>query len=350
MREPVVGQPRAAALELPHHVERPALVRRPHARQLAFARAAAHGVDRRLAQRVGRGAVDVREVLARERPAADRHARPVEVDRELAPGLAVVAVAAAVHQRAVRVHQQLDVAPLRRPARVARLQRRPGLAQLRGNRRRHVRDAGAFLLLHRDQHVLQHPRVGVLAQAHDQLAVGSLAREPPAREAPGQRLAEHVRQVVLRRQPRHFLVVARPAHRDALVVHVARPLRGVAAQVADAAVDGVAAGVDRVAGHVAELAPGAAHDVGERLGERARRRDAAGQEHLVAPAAHLDLAVAGGVGRVAGRDDRIGHLVAELVGVPRQHHLRNPDHGCRLTVWLAGGAVSRRRHGCDGLP
>ena len=75
-------------------------------------------------------------------------------------------------------------------------------------------------------------------------------------------------------------------------------------------------------------------DVGEIGREWCPRDDAACEEHLVAPDAHFHLAVGSRIDLVALGDDRIGHLVAELVRVTRQHHFAHSNHDGNLESWV----------------
>jgi hypothetical protein len=126
-----------------------------------------------------------------------------------------------------------------------------------------------------------------------------------------------MREVVLGRQPGDLRIVAGPSDRDALVVHVIRPRPRVLAALADGVVHLVAIGVDCVRRHVADAPPGGAHDLREIACQGLARDDAAGEEDLVRPGAHLHLAVRARVRRVALGDDGVGDLVAELIRVAR---------------------------------
>ena len=68
--------------------------------------------------------------------------------------------------------------------------------------------------------------------------------------------------------------------------------------------------------------------------KRLARDDAAGEEDLVAPDAHLDLAVGARVGLVALGDDGVGDLVAELVRMSRQNDFAHADHDGNLDSWV----------------
>lgn len=77
----------------------------PH---LAGLRAGADRMDGGLACRGGTEAVDVRQVLPGECAAADRHARAVEIDRELAARLSVVTMGARFDQRSIGIDEELN--------------------------------------------------------------------------------------------------------------------------------------------------------------------------------------------------------------------------------------------------
>ena len=116
-------------------------------------------------------------MLARKRAAADGDARAVEVHGELAPGLAVVAVRAGVHHRAVGVEHEVHLAPGRRPARVFAAQPRVGVFEHARRRAADVHERARVALLQRHQQVLEDPAAVFFAQADHELAVRPLASE-----------------------------------------------------------------------------------------------------------------------------------------------------------------------------
>ncbi len=237
------------------------------------------------AWRAGAGgrAVDVAQVLPRQGAPANRHARPVVVHHELPASLAVVALAAAVQERAVRVDQHLDVLEARRPARIAGAQAGIGIPKLGGDEAAEVQELRPGALLEGDQHVLHTPGIRVLANPHQELAVRALAAKAPGAAAVPQRGNERMRQEVLRRQPADPAVVPGPAHRDALVVHVLGPRARVLPALAHRIVHDIAVRHDGVRLDVADVAADGPDDVGERAVEARPRHDGAGEEHALAP-------------------------------------------------------------------
>jgi hypothetical protein len=112
-------------------------------------------------------------------------------------------------------------------------------------------------------------------------------------------------------------VVTRPADDDALVIDMVRPASRVAAELANGVGDLVAACIDMVAGPVSDRQSNVDNDLGERPAQRATSTCAAGEPHLIGPNPDFHLTIGLCVGTEAFRDDRIGDLVAELVGVTR---------------------------------
>ena len=102
------------------------------------------------------------------------------------------------------------------------------------------------------------------------------------------------------------------------------------AVLADVVVHLIAIGHDGVGRHVADAPPGGSHDVGQIARQRLARGDSTGEEDLVAPDAHLDLAIGAGIGLVALGHDGVGDLVAELVRMARQHDFTHADHDGNL--------------------
>jgi hypothetical protein len=119
-----------------------------------------------------------------------------------------------------------------------------------------------------------------------------------------------------------------------LIVHAVCPGPRVFAALADRVADLVSVGVDRVGRDVADATRRHAHDIVQRARERLPSDDAAGQEDLVAPDAHLHLAVGARVRQVAFSHDRVCDLVAELVRVSRQHDFAHPNHDGNLESWV----------------
>src|SRR5690606_8036994 len=117
-----------------------------------------------------------------------------------------------------------------------------------------------------------------------------------------------------------LLVITRPPDDDALVVDVVGPGARVLPALADGVVDLVTVGDDGVGRHVADLPAGGAQDLGQRPLQRLAGDDPARQERLVAPDAHLHLAVGARVGPVALSHDGVGYPVAEPVRVTGQDH------------------------------
>ena len=135
---------------------------------------------------------------------------------------------------------------------------------------------------------------------------------------------------MLGRQPGDFRVVTGPADDNALVVDVIGPRPRVFAVLADVVVHLIAIGDDGVGRHVADAPPGGSHDVGQIARQRLTRGDSTGEEDLVAPDAHLDLAIGAGIGLVALGHDGVGDLVAELVRMSREHDFAHADHDGNL--------------------
>jgi len=79
--------------------------------------------QRHLARYPSSKPIDVRRVPSRQRPTPDRHPGSVEIHHHFPPRLVIVAFAATVEQRPVRVEHQLDLvlpgAPTRIPLRKA---------------------------------------------------------------------------------------------------------------------------------------------------------------------------------------------------------------------------------------
>ena len=92
----------------------------------------------------------------------------------------------------------------------------------------------------------------------------------------------------------------------------------------------IAIGDDGVGRDVADAPPSGSHDVGQIARQRLTRGDSTGEEDLVAPDAHLDLAIGAGIGLVALGDDGVGDLVAELVRMSGQHDFAHADHDGHL--------------------
>jgi hypothetical protein len=64
--------------------------------------------------------------------------------------------------------------------------------------------------------------------------------------------------------------------------------------------------------------------------ERLTRCDSTGEKNLVAPHAHLDLAIGAGIGLVALGDDGVDDLVAKFVRMARQNDFAHTDHDGNL--------------------
>ena len=106
-------------------------------------------------------------------------------------------------------------------------------------------------------------------------------------------------EVVLGRQVGRLWVVARPADDDALVVDVGGPSRRIVDDLADGARHLVAAGVDMVAGTIAQRQAGLDDDLVQLSPEWLACADPARQPDMVRPCRDLDLAVGVGVDRDA---------------------------------------------------
>jgi len=204
------------------HFEGLVAVRRKGQRHETISGAVCDGVHGRLSRRVRARAVDVRQALSAERAAAERDARPVVVRNELSAGLAVVAIAAPVQERTVRVDEHLYVSPARAPSRVRSAKGPVAGGEHVVDGRREVEERDVLQVLQRYEHVLERPVVVVLPQPHEQLSIRPLCGQNATRpQALREHLAEAVREQVLGREVADARVVARPTDADAPVVHVA---------------------------------------------------------------------------------------------------------------------------------
>ena len=156
----------------------------------------------------------------------------------------------------------------------------------------------------------------------------------PLRQASIEPFAEGVGEVVLGRQVGRLWVVARPADDDALVVDVSGPPRRIVDDLTDGARHLVAAGVDMVAGTIAQRQAGLDGDLVQLPPEWLACADPARQPYMVRPCRDLDLAVGVGVDRDTLRDDGVRDLVAELVGMARQDHFGKADHDGTFSSWV----------------
>ena len=314
----------------------------------AVRRAGGDEVLRRVARVVGRGAVDLARVLAREGAAAVRARAAVGVHDDLAPGEAGVAGGPARHEAPGRV----DVEPrggVQHPG-VRELVAHHGL-----DRRADVAvDVGLGRRLVREHDRVDADRAAVLVDdAHLALRVGAQPRDAAAlalvREAahqavrPGDRRGHELRRLA------HGVAEHHPLVARALLVGGAAvdALRNVGRLRAKAVLVVEGPPVEALLGAVvADIADDAARD---RLGIEPRQdvlRDLAEVRAEARPDERLGRDVRGGVDRQRGVEDGVADLVGDLVGVALRDGLGGEDvalHGFSLSVQGASRLVRIHR-------
>ncbi len=275
----------------------------------------------------GAQAVDMRQILAVQRAAADGNAGPVEVHDQLAPGLSVIAVAAAVDQGAVRVDQHANVFPVLAPARVVFPQACIRAPQNALRALHEIGEFAFFVLLQGKQQLPQFPRCAFLVHNDQHLAVRSLAAQHAVLQRADHRFAHVPGQELLWRQKTGPCIVAGIADDDALVVAVVIPAARVLLQAADMVQNLVTFHIDMVAGQVSDLLPRFADAFAQRNIRICAGGDTAADKKHIGPDRRFDLGVGPGIDPAGFFDDAVGQQIAEFVGMPVQYGLGIAFHG-----------------------